>query len=68
MLSRRRKGSANRARARHRVAVVHRRVRDARLDHAHKVALRLVRDNQAVYAEDLCVSGLARTRLAKSVH
>ena len=29
--------------------------------------MRLVRDNQAVYAEDLCVSGLARTRLAKSV-
>jgi putative transposase len=67
VLSRRQKGSANRARARHRVAVVHRKVRDARLDHAHKVALRLVRDNQAVYAEDLCVSGLARTRLAKSV-
>ncbi len=67
VLSRRRKGSANRDRARHRVAVVHRKVRDARLDHAHKVALRLVRDNQAVYAEDLCVSGLARTRLAKSV-
>jgi putative transposase len=67
VLSRRRKGSANRAKARHRVAVVHRKVRETRLDHAHKVALRLVRDNQAVYAEDLCVSGLARTRLAKSV-
>ena len=67
VLSRRRKGSANRAKARHRVAVLHRKVREARLDHAHKVALRLVRDNQAVYAEDLCVSGLARTRLAKSV-
>ena len=67
VLSRRQKGSANRARARHRVAVVHRKVRNARLDHAHKTALRLVRDNQAVYAEDLCVSGLARTRLAKSV-
>jgi putative transposase len=67
VLSRRQEGSANRARARHRVAVVHRKVRDARLDHAHKTALRLVRDNQAVYAEDLCVSGLARTRLAKSV-
>jgi putative transposase len=67
VLSRRQKGSANRARARHRVAVVHRKVRDARLDHAHKTALRLVRDNQAVYAEDLCVTGLARTRLAKSV-
>jgi len=67
VLSRRQEGSANRARARHRVAVVHRKVRDARLDHAHKTALRLVRDNQAVYAEDLCVAGLARTRLAKSV-
>ena len=67
VLSRRQKGSANRARARRRVAVVHRKIRDARLDHAHKVALQLVRDNQAVYAEDLCVSGLARTRLAKSV-
>ena len=55
-------------RARHRVAVLHRTVRETRLDHAHKIALRLVRDNQAVYAEDLCVSGLARTRLAKSVH
>ena len=67
VLSRRKKGSANRARARYRVAVIHRKVRDARLDHAHKVALRLVRENQAVYAEDLAISGLARTRLAKSV-
>src|SRR5207248_2521993 len=66
-LSRKAKGSANRAKARHRVAVLHRKVREARLDHAHKTALRLVRDNQAVYAEDLAVSGLARTRLAKSV-
>jgi putative transposase len=43
-------------------------VRDARLDHAHKTALAVVRDSQAVYAEDIAVSGLARTRLAKSVH
>ena len=68
VLSRRQKGSASRARARHRVAVLHRKVRETRLDHAHKIALRLVRDNQAVYAEDLSVSGLARTRLARSVH
>jgi putative transposase len=67
-LSRKAKGSTNRAKARRRVAVLHRKVREARLDHAHKTALRLVRDNQAVYAEDLAVSGLARTRLAKSVH
>jgi putative transposase len=67
-LSRKQKGSANRARARRRVAVLHRKVRDARLDHAHKAALAVVRDSQAVYAEDIAVRGLARTRLAKSVH
>jgi putative transposase len=67
-LSRTAKGSANRAKARRRVAVLHRKVRETRLDHAHKTALRLVRDNQAIYAEDLAVAGLARTRLAKSVH
>jgi putative transposase len=66
-LSRRQKGSANRARARRRVAVLHRKVRETRLDHAHKTALRLVRDNQAVYAEDLAVTALMRTPLAKSV-
>ena len=68
VMSRKQNGSANRAKARRRVAVLHRKVRDARLDYAHKTALRLVRDNQAVYAEDIAVSGLARTRLAKSVH
>lgn len=67
-LTRKQKGSANREKARRRVAVLHREVRETRLDHAHKTALRLVRDNQAIYAEGIAVSGLARTRLAKSVH
>jgi putative transposase len=67
-LSRRRKGSANRAKAQHRVAVAHRRVRDRRADHHHKLALRLIRENQVVAVEDLCVAGLGRTRLAKSVY
>jgi putative transposase len=67
-LARKQQGSANRARARRRVAVAHRKVREARRDHAHKAALWLIRDNQAVYAEDLSVTGLARTRLARSVH
>jgi putative transposase len=68
VLSRTAKGSANRVKARRRVAALHRKVRATRLDRAHKTALALVRDSQAVYAEDLAVSGLARTRLAKSVH
>jgi putative transposase len=67
-LARRRKGSKNRAKARLRVAAAHRKIRDRRVDHHHKLALRLVRENQAVAVEDLAVAGLARTRLGKSVH
>ncbi|HSO56414.1 MAG TPA: transposase, partial [Actinomycetes bacterium] len=67
-LSRKQQGSANRAKARVRVAVAHRKVGDRRADHHHKLALRLVRENQAVGVEDLCVAGLGRTRLARSVH
>jgi putative transposase len=67
-LARKQQGSANRVRARRRVAAAHRKVREARRDHAHKKALWLVRDNQAVYAEDLSITGLSRTRLARSVH
>ncbi|MFF3889376.1 RNA-guided endonuclease InsQ/TnpB family protein [Streptomyces sp. NPDC001914] len=67
-LSRKTKGSKNRAKARLKVARAHARVADARRDWCHQNASRLVRDNQAVYLEDLAVSGLARTRLAKSVH
>ncbi len=67
-LSRKKKGSRNRDKARVRVARVHARVADSRRDWLHKLSTQIIRDNQAVYAEDLCISGLGRTRLAKSVH
>jgi putative transposase len=51
-----------------RVAAVHRKVRDRRADHHHKLALGLIRENQVVAVEGLCVAGLGRTRLATSVH
>ena len=66
--SRKQKGSKNRVKARLRIAVAHRRVRDQRADDHHKLALRLIRENQTIAVEDLAVAGLARTRLAKSVH
>jgi putative transposase len=66
--SRRADGSANREKARVRVARAHARVADMRRDFHHKVSTAIIRDNQAVYAEDLCVAGLGRTRLAKSVY
>lgn len=67
-LSRKKEGSKNRAKARMRVARAHARVSDQRRDWAHKNSTAIIRENQAVFVEDLCVTGLARTRLAKSVH
>lgn len=67
-LSRKAKGSSNRKKAVVRVAKAHAKVADARRDHHHKLSTTIIRENQAVYVEDLAVKGLARTRLAKSVH
>ncbi|MFF8013835.1 RNA-guided endonuclease TnpB family protein [Streptomyces sp. NPDC007929] len=67
-LSRKVKGSKNRAKARIKVARQHAKVADRRRDFHHKASTQIIRDNQAVYVEDLAVAGLGRTRLAKSVH
>ncbi|MFI6488068.1 RNA-guided endonuclease InsQ/TnpB family protein [Streptomyces sp. NPDC050564] len=67
-LSRKQKGSRNREKARLKVARVHAQVADARKEFHQQLSTKLIRENQAVAVEDLAVSGLARTRLAKSVH
>jgi putative transposase len=67
-LTRKQKGSSNMEKARVKVARAHAHVRDARRDFHHKLSTKIIRENQAVYVEDLSVKGLARTRLAKSVH
>ncbi|WP_432431138.1 RNA-guided endonuclease InsQ/TnpB family protein [Streptomyces hygroscopicus] len=67
-LSRKEKGSKNRDKARVRVARAHAGVVDARREFHHQLSTKLIRENQAVAVEDLAVKGLARTRLAKSVH
>lgn len=66
--ARRRKGSANRAKTRRKVAVQHSKVTRSRRDEYHKQALTLIRDNQAVYVEDLHVAGMVRNRrLARAI-
>ncbi|MEU4530278.1 transposase [Micromonospora ureilytica] len=67
-LSRKQRGSNNRKKAVRKVARAHAKVADTRRDWQHKLSTQIIRDNQAVFVEDLCVTGLARTRLAKSVH
>ncbi|MGW4147960.1 RNA-guided endonuclease InsQ/TnpB family protein [Streptomyces albogriseolus] len=67
-LSRKKKGSSNRNKARLKVARAHAKVTHARREFHHQLSTKLIRENQAVAVEDLAVKGLARTRLAKSVH
>ena len=67
-LSRKRKGSANRAKARKKVARVHARITDRRQDFLHKLTTRLVRENQVVVIEDLSVRNLVKNgKLARAI-
>ncbi|MFF4541969.1 RNA-guided endonuclease InsQ/TnpB family protein [Streptomyces aureus] len=67
-LSRKAKGSANRAKARRKVAKVHARIADRRRDFLHKLSTRLVRENQTVVIEDLSVRNLLKNgKLARAV-
>jgi putative transposase len=67
-LSRKQRGSNRRRKAVVKLARAHLRVAETRRDWQHKLSTAIIRENQAVYVEDLCVVGLGRTRLAKSVH
>ncbi|MET7391452.1 RNA-guided endonuclease InsQ/TnpB family protein [Streptomyces sp. NPDC005529] len=67
-LSSKEKGSSNRAKARLKVARAHTKVTDARREFHHQLSTQLISENQGIAVEDLSVAGLARTRLAKSVH
>ena len=67
-LSRKVKGSNNRRLSVKKVAKVHEKITNTRLDFLHKLSRQLVDDNQVIVAENLCVKGLARTKLAKSIH
>lgn len=66
-LSRKQKGSANRAKARKRVARVHEQTRNRRQDFTHKLTARLVAEHDTIIIEDLSLKGMARTKLSKSV-
>jgi putative transposase len=67
-VSRRTKGSARWRKACRDVARLHWHVANQRRDFHFKAANALVSRYGAVYAEDLNIKGIARTRLAKSMH
>ncbi|MFG2852719.1 RNA-guided endonuclease InsQ/TnpB family protein [Streptomyces mirabilis] len=67
-LSRKEKGSANREKARRKVARVHAHIADRRRDNLHKLTTRLVRENQTIVIEDLTVRNLLKNgRLARAI-
>ncbi len=67
-LARKDKGSANRAKARLKVARIHARIADRRRDHLHKLTTRLVRENQTLVIEDLTVRNMVKNHaLARAI-
>ena len=67
-LSRTQPNSNNRHKARIKVARIHGKITDTRLDFLHKLTTQLVRDNQTIVVEDLAVKNMLRNHnLAQSI-
>ena len=66
-LSRKKRGSRNRMKARKKLARAYEKIENQRKDFAHKLTTGLLDRFEGVCIEDLGVSGLARTKLARSV-
>ena len=67
-LTKKAKGSANRAKARRKVAGVHARIADRRRNLLHQLTTRLVRENQTLVIEDLTVRTMVKNHsLARAI-
>lgn len=68
-VARKQNGSANRAKAKHRVARIHGRIADRRRDHLHRLTTRLVREHDTIVIEELTVRNMVRNHcLARAIH
>jgi putative transposase len=67
-LSKKKKGSKNRNKARLKVARIHAKITDRRRDYQHKLSTRIIRENQTICIEDLSVKNMVKNpKLAKSI-
>jgi len=67
-LSKKTLGSKNRAKARQKVARLHAKISDCRMDRLHKLSRQIVNENQVICVESLKVKNMLRNRsLAKSI-
>ena len=67
-VSRRKKGSKRRKKAVQKLSKQHKKVADTRKDFHFKTAIQLLKKYDVIAVEKLNIKGLARTRLAKSIH
>lgn len=67
-LSKKKLGSANRAKARQKVAKIHAKISDCRQDNLHKLSRRLINENQVICVESLKVKNMIRNpTLSKAI-
>jgi putative transposase len=67
-LAKKKKGSKNRAKARLKVARIHKRIADRRRDYQHKLSTQIIRENQVVCVENLQVKNMIKNHpLAKAI-
>ena len=67
-LSKKKKGSNNRNKARIKFAKLHQNIKNKRLDHIHKLTSQLINENQVVICENLRVKNMMKNHcLAKSI-
>ncbi|WP_262231341.1 RNA-guided endonuclease InsQ/TnpB family protein, partial [Serratia quinivorans] len=67
-LSKKAKGSKNRAKARLKVTRLHAKIADCRMDNLHKLSRKLINDNQVVCVESLKVKNMIRNpKLSKAI-
>jgi len=67
-LSKKQKGSRNRAKAKLKVAKLHAKIADCRMDNLHKLSRRLINENQVVCVESLKVKNMIRNpKLSKAI-
>ena len=67
-LSRKQKGSRNRSKARIKVATLHEKISNQRLDFLHKISSEIISDNQAIVLEDLKIKNMVQNhKLGKAI-
>ena len=67
-ISRKKKGSNNRAKARLKVAKVHQKIANSREDFLHKLSRKIVDENQIICVENLNIKGMVKNRkLSKAI-